>query len=65
MLLSLLEQAAALCVIESFDRGCIADHLRRLDGPKKTSYLGFLAAKTADNPGMQENLCAMIKEGSP
>ncbi|MBU1069262.1 hypothetical protein KJ975_06795 [Myxococcota bacterium] len=65
LLLPLLEQAAALCVLESFDRACIQDHLRRLDGPKKTSYLGFLAAKIADNPGMQENLCALIKEGSP
>jgi hypothetical protein len=65
LLLPLLEQAAALCVLESFDRACIQDHLRRLDGPKKTSYLGFLSARTAADPGMQEKLCALIKEGSP
>jgi len=65
LLLPFLEQAAGLCLIESFDNACIQDHLRRLDGPKKTSYLGFLSAKAADNPQMQQKLCALVKGGTP
>jgi hypothetical protein len=65
LLLPFLEQAASLCVLESFDRSCIQDHLRRLDGQKKTSYLGFLAARIAASPEMQEKLCALVKEGTP
>lgn len=61
----LLDQAAALCLVESFDRACIQDHLRRLDGPKKTTYLGFLAGHATDREGQLERVCALIKEGSP
>ncbi len=65
LLLPFLEQAAALCLLETFDRACIQDHLRRLDGPKKTSYLGFLADQAAGKPELQEKLCALLKEGAP
>ena len=61
----LLDQAAALCLVDTFDRACIQDHLRRLDGPKKTSYLGFLAGHAAGREGQLDKLCALLKEGSP
>lgn len=61
----LLDRAAALCLSESFDRACIQDHLRRLDGPKKTSYLGFLANHATGREGQLERLCALLKEGTP
>jgi len=65
LLLPFLDQAAALCLLETFDKACIQDHLRQLDGLKKTSYLGFLAVRAAGSPELQEKLCALLKEGTP
>jgi hypothetical protein len=61
----LLDRAAALCLVESFDRACVQDHLRRLDGPKKTAYFGFLARHAKDREGQLERVCSLLKEGTP